>query len=130
MRLLRNQEGLTMLEVLIAVSILGFVGAAFMIGMTSAFQAQEINEEQVMAENLVRAALENVRFLPFNAAGYQTEVDAIPRPSGYSITVETQDFCLPPPDPCTPDGNIQKNTVRVSRDGKAIVTVEDLKTNR
>lgn len=105
-----------------------------MSALGTAYRAQNINREQVRAQNLARAALEEVRFLAYDPTGYQAEVDAIPRPAGYSITVTTGEYCNgvgePGYEPCFNSNNIQKNTVKVSRDGKGLVTIEDLKTRR
>lgn len=102
-----------------------------MSALGTGYRAQDINRQQVRAQNLARAALEEIRFLPYqNSATPSPYIITVLIPVGYSISVETQDFCLPPPDPCTPDGNIQKNTVKVFRGEKGLVTIEDLKAQR
>ena len=120
----RGQRGITLVQTLVALGIFAFIGVAFISGLATAFRSQDINREQVTAENLVRAALEEIRFLSYQAS-YTPTVTA---PTGYSISVTTTDYCTP--EPCTPDANIQKNVVTISRDGETMVTVEDLNTKR
>ncbi len=119
-----DQRGFTLIEVIVALAILGFIGVGFMTALSTGFRSEGIKEEQVIGHNLVRAALEEVRSLPYQAS-YAV---ATPTASGYSVSVVTVDFCWP--EVCTPDGNLQKNTATVSRDGDTVVTVEDLKARR
>ena len=107
--------------------ILGFVGVGIMVGLGIAFRAQDLNRVNIVGENLARAVLEDIRFQP-----YEDDDDyspfSVPVPSGYSVTVTTVPFCAP--EPCTPDTNLQKNTVTVFRGTQGVTTVEDLKVRR
>ena len=132
----RGQDGLTLMEMLVSMAILGVIGVGFMSGMTTAFRARDISRERVTAENLARNQLEYIRYVAYDALDYGAEVPppSITVPAGYSITVTTTDYCdgtgEPGFEPCYDPANIQKNTVKVSRDGRTLVTVEDLKTRR
>jgi len=121
---LNDRSGLTLIEVLVAMAILGFVGVGFMAALGTGFRSQTVKEEQVIGNKIVRAALEEVRSLPYQAL-YTV---ATPTASGYSVSVATVDFCWP--EPCTTDNNLQKNTATVSHDGDFVVTIEDLKVRR
>ena len=120
----RDQPGFTLIEVLIALGILGAVGVGILSGLNTAFRAQDINREHVVAENLTRAVLEDIRFQSYQDSYTVT----VPVPSGYSFTTDTQPYCTP--QPCTPDNNLQRNAVTVLRGGQGVVTVEDLKVRR
>lgn len=129
----QSQLGINLIEMVVAVAILAAVGVAFMAGLSGAFRAQDITEEQINAENVAQASLEDIRNQPYNTdafcypSGCYT-VSVVP-PPGYSIAVETQQYCTP--EPCTPpDNNIQQNTVTVSRDGVALANLTDLKARR
>lgn len=146
---LRGQRGLTLLEVIVGLAILGAVGVAFMSGLTGAFRAEDITQEHVKAENLARAQLEYIRYcayyippsVPYTlpsgsppctppvSSPYTVPPPGASIPSGYSITVTVGQYCDATPT-CYDISQIQKNTVRVLRDGKGLTTVEDLKTNQ
>ena len=130
-RLKHAEGGFTLLEVIVALGIFGVVGVAFIIALSSAFQTQDITREQVQGENLARAQLEYIRSQDFvqAPAPYITPASGISVPPGYSITVQTTQY-VDPSGTAYPVAEIQKNTVTVSRDGKSLVTVEDLKTLR
>jgi len=123
-KLFRGQTGLTLLETLIALAILGLIGVAYLSALNTGFRLEGIIREHVRAENLARAQLEDIRYQPYQ----DSYTVSVPLPSEYSITIDTQPYCAP--EPCTPDNNIQQNTVKVSRNGKPLLTVTDLKTRR
>ena len=117
---------------LVAVGILAMVGVAFMAALGTGYQSQDLTRERVTGENLARAALEKIRSLPYEDTAipspYEDDLLTVPTPVGYSISVTTEYFCAP--EPCDFDDYLQKNTVTVSRGGKPVVTVEDLKAKR
>ena len=123
----RSERGFTLIEVLVSLGILGFVGVGILAGLSTAFRAQDSNRVHVLGENLTRAVLEDIRFKP-----YENDNDyspfSVPVPDGYSFTVTTVPFCAPKP--CTEDVNLQKITVTAFRGPEAILTVEDLKVHR
>ena len=120
----RDQRGFNFLEVLVAVAILGVAGVGILTGLSTGFRAEDINTENVVGENLVRAVLEDIRFQSYQDS-YTVTVTV---PVGYSFTIDTVPFCTP--EPCTPDNNVQKNTVTILRGGEGVFAVEDLKVRR
>jgi len=148
MKQLNRQHGVSMLEIMVAMAILGVAGVALLLGMNTAFRSQDISQEQVRGENLARSQLEYIReqayftppsvpylIPPGNDPGaYTVPPPVVVIPSDYSITVTTDQYCDGVGDggfaPCYDPAEIQKNTVRVFRNGKGLVVVEDLKTNR
>lgn len=124
----QGQKGLTLIEMVVSVAILSVIGVGFMSGMTTAFRARDISGERIIAENLARDQLEYIRYVAYDVLEYDWP-PAITVPAGYTITVDTTQYCDTTPT-CYDPADIQKNTVKVSRDGQTLVTVEDLKTNR
>ena len=122
----RAERGFTLIEVLVALGIFGFVGIGILAGLGTGFRAQDSNRVHTIGENLARAVLEDIRF-----KDYEDDNDyspfSVPVPSGFSFTVTTVPYCAP--EPCTPDGNLQHTAVTTFR-GDPILTVEDLKVRR
>ena len=88
MRLLRGQRGFTLLEILLAVAILGAVGTAFLTALANGSRANNILDETVQAEALARSQLEVIKSTAYNT-------DDLCYPDCYSITVaEPFDYSL------------------------------------
>ena len=90
---LRDQRGLTFIEVMVAVALLGVSGVGIMSALSTGYKAQDINRESVIGENLVRAVLEDIRFQSY-LDSYTVSVTV---PTGYSYTITTEQFCAPEP---------------------------------
>ncbi len=135
-------RGFSLLEVMLAVGLLGIVGIGLMMGLSGAYRAQEVNRSLVVGESLVRSALEQVRsaeyletYGEFVFKRWEEAEFTIPR--GYSVDIFTEAVC--PEDPlakfvvlitdCEFD-NLQRTIVRVSREGRILSVVEDLKARR
>lgn len=136
LHMLRRQSGFTLMEILIAQAILGVIGVVFLMALGTSFRAQGVNREEFTAEYLARAQLEYIRLIPYDASNYDDDVPppGVTLPSGYTITVTTEDYCdgvgEAGYEPCYDPANIQKNTVKIFRDGQGVTSIEDLKTRR
>jgi prepilin-type N-terminal cleavage/methylation domain-containing protein len=61
-----NSRGITLIEVLIALAILGFVAVAFLSALATASTAILVADERTTAESLARSELEYVKSQPFS----------------------------------------------------------------
>ena len=136
LRFLRGQRGFTLIEVLVAAAILAVIGVVFMNAMGTSFRSTGIQDEQITAESLARTQLEIIKAATYAPTYENLKISAPPQ---YFITIESpyvswNDLDAVPPD--TPDtwvvesvdNELQKITVRVSREGgKTVVMVEALK---
>jgi type II secretory pathway pseudopilin PulG len=117
-----GEEGVGLVETLIAVGILGLALTVLLAAVSTGSLAVSRTEERVAAENLVRSQLEYTKSQGFLAppASYAT---VTPSPGGYGVAVEAASI---------PDTNssIEKITVTVSRDGRELLVVEDYKVDR
>ena len=118
-----NESGVTLLETLVALAILGLVAVALLSGLTTAARATIIADEQATAESLARSEIEYVKsqlYIDYAETGHLEYESATPLDSSYSI------------DPTiTPiDVGIQKIVVTVKRNDDPIIAVESYKVDR
>jgi Tfp pilus assembly protein PilV len=117
----QDQRGLGLVETLVSVAILGTSVVAFVAALSAGSIAVGEQDEEVVAQGLVRSQLEYTKSYTYdpNASTYPT----IATPASYSLAVVVSSV------PGT-DTNIQKITATVSRDGEDILTVSDYKVDR
>ena len=135
-----GQQGQGLIEILIAVAILGIVAVAFLSALTTASGALIIADERTIAESLTRSELEYIKNSPYDNTNNppQYSLDpAIDIPDGYYVVIEAVRLD-PEDDGIEDDDGIQKVTVEVYRqDGPApsydynlILSTSDYKVNR
>jgi prepilin-type N-terminal cleavage/methylation domain-containing protein len=88
-RSMRAQKGFTLLEVIIAIALLGVVAVAILSGLSTGSRAILVADERATAESLARSQMEYMKNLPYTAAltgGEASYANAkISVPSGYDI---------------------------------------------
>jgi type II secretory pathway pseudopilin PulG len=117
----RDETGLTLVESLVAIAILGGGVLTLVLAMSGGALAVQENDQMVTAQSLARSQLEYTKSYPYDADA--TTYPAVSAPDGYSVTVGVSAV----PDT---DNDIQKITVSVSLQGDVIMTTEDYKVNR
>ncbi|MEK7354021.1 MAG: prepilin-type N-terminal cleavage/methylation domain-containing protein [Chloroflexota bacterium] len=135
-RLFRGQAGFSLLETVVAVVIIGFIGTGVIKAVDTNVRSGRILDEQVQATNLVTGYLEGIRQLPYsdNASPYNTVSAAVTEPTGYVVAMNIK---------YSPDGNdwsfdtpaadrkLQKISISVSRTGgKLVLTTCTFRTTR
>jgi len=128
----RGQKGLTLVEVVVAVAILGAIGVAFMTAMTTAQKGVGVLDEKTQAKALAHSQLEQIKNAPYPVEEpfYGTDVYlvAVDLPTQYSMVINVvPPTCIGETDNCTPleellpeEDNvqyIQEITVSVFRTG-------------
>ncbi len=116
-----GQKGLTMLEGLISIGILGAVVILMIFAMSGGALAVNENSEEMTVQSLARNQMEYIKNLAYNseASTYPT----INTPPEYSITVSVTSV------PDTND-NIQKVTANFYRNSELLMTISDYKGDR
>ena len=119
---IRNQEGMALVEVLVAVAITGGVVVMLLSSLSTGSGAVGIMYERTTAENLARSQLEYTKSQEYLLApsSYDTIVSL---PPDFTVSAEASAVT-------DRDDNIQKITVRVYRDGEPVLVKEDFKVNR
>lgn len=124
-KLFQEQKGFSLFEVLVAVGILGLIGAGLLTALNTNYRAARTLDEQVVAVNLATAHFEAIREVPY-AATYPSAGDNITIPSEYNVGIDTKcssdgtNFS-----PCVGSDNetFQKIILTVSREGKPVLLV-------
>jgi prepilin-type N-terminal cleavage/methylation domain-containing protein len=109
----RKQRGFSLIEVLIALALLGLIAIAYLGGLSVASKAMIISDERTTAESLARSQMEYVKNQDYSDNEWSYKVDTSSRstpggaPSwwdddnppllssdyaGYSVTVQAEDF--------------------------------------
>ncbi len=117
----RDERGITLVESIVAIAILGGGVLTLVLTMSGGALAVRENDQQAIAQGLARTQLEYVKNYPY--APGATTYPAVSVPDGYGIAVGVA--TVP-----GANNNIQKITANITRDGAVIMTVQDYKVNR
>lgn len=131
-----NSKGISAIEVIIALAILGIVAVAFLGGLATALNATSIADERSVAQSLAQSQMEYVKNCEYQAGASPSYEQAdVPSPDhpGYTISVDA-----PPIDPATGDPlanpgddmGIQKITITIKHQGNEVLTLEGYKVDR
>ena len=84
---MRDEKGFTLIEVLVAVALLGLISVALIVALATASKVLIIADEQTTAESLARSQIEYIKTLPYSPADdYDVGLyDTISIPEGYAI---------------------------------------------
>ena len=129
----RRESGFTILEVLIAVGILGFIGVAVIVALDTNSRAVRTLDERVVATNMATAYFEAISKSDYDTEPpyYDNVVDNITIPAQYEVNYSVS-FSV--------DGHVwsdtysgetlQKITVFVSHQGKPVLSMCTFKAKK
>jgi len=117
-----NSKGVSAIEVIIALAILGIIAVAFLGGLSTALNATSIADERSVAQSLAQSQMEYIKSQDYvyDATEYDVISDV---PDGYTIQVVAEPLN-------TPDDGIQKITITIKHQGNEVLTLEDYKVDR
>ncbi len=138
--MIKNEKGFSLIEVLIALALLGIIAVAFLTALSTASKALFIADERTTAESLARSQMEYVKsqlYIDYSADPHDVYGEITP-PAGYSIDSTAVPF---DPDTGVPysetggvfdqDDDIQMITVTIEHpDGDEVITLEGYKVDR
>lgn len=113
-----NRAGMTLIEVIIGLALLGTVGIGFLTALSTGISTTAKVDERVMAINLARSQLEDIKLRAYTEPPVYTAAGA---PDGYTVTVTGTTL--------TPN-LLQKIRVSVAFNGAAVSELEGFKVNR
>jgi prepilin-type N-terminal cleavage/methylation domain-containing protein len=119
----KDEKGLTLVESLVTVAVVGIVIVAFTVALSTGSLAVSKSDQEVTAQSLAQTQMEYIKGYPYDPAA--TTYPTVSTTGNYSISVAVARVSDP-----DADNNIQKVTANISRDGQVLLTVEDYKVNR
>lgn len=117
---MNNEEGFSLVEVLVSIVILALIGTAILFGLSTASKTVLVTDQLETAKNLAETQMEYIKTQP-----YAFFYNPAPIPSeyvGYSAQINVSNIV-------SRDNNIQKITVIVEQNTKQIITLEGYKVN-
>ena len=129
-KLMKGEKGFTLIEVVIAIAILGIIAAAFMAALAGASRAIFVADERATAESLARSQMEDVKELDY-ADNYTASIPLDYVTAGYSANISAQRWDAINHAVSANETGIQKITVTVGHNSKpAVITLVDYKARR
>lgn len=126
---MRSQKGFSLIENLVAMTVLGIIGLTLLSGLALAARSNIIANEITTAEALAKSQMDYVQSLPYDRFGNPPSYARISGHTDYDIDISAVRL-----DPNNvgdgADYGVQQITVTVSRAGKTITTLTDYKVNR
>ena len=124
-----GEQGVTLVETLVALAIFGLVGVVFLGGLTTSSYAVIVSQERVAAESLAKSQIDYIKsqgYIMEGEGSYELiDVPADLSTQGYTVEI------IPQVDlPSDGDENVQRISVTVKRHGNTVLTLTDYKVNR
>jgi len=118
---MKNEKGFTLIEVLVALGLLGVFAAVFLTGIATSSKAILIANERTTAESLARSQMEYVKELDYINGATTYDPAQIPAEHvGFSATIDVVELVA----------GLQKITVTINYYGEVVITLEDYKVDR
>ncbi|MCJ7515740.1 MAG: prepilin-type N-terminal cleavage/methylation domain-containing protein [Dehalococcoidia bacterium] len=123
---LNSEQGLNLIEVLIALGILAAVATTFLLSMATSSKAVVVNQEQVSGESLAKSQMESIKQQDYRVDQQYVELDQVQIPTGYDIQIKVERLD-PRHDASGDDEGLQKITIIVNSGDKEVFTLEGYK---
>lgn len=116
---LKGEAGAILAETVIAVMLFAALGTAVLAGVSTLHSSGVRAESQAIAEQVARSQMESVFAFPYSPppATYPT----VETPSGYAVEAVAESYG-------TGDPRLERVIVRVSHAGRAVLTLETLRS--
>ena len=135
---MKRQKGFALIEILVALALMGITAVGLLSGLATTFRAGTISQERVVAESLAKSQWEYIRaqdYIP--TADYDPDdpekryqLIAIPDDlvvKGYDVEIGTPATIIGPDDG---EFELQSITVVINCDSKQLLTISDYRVGR
>ncbi len=117
-RLMKSEKGFSLIEVMIAIALLGIIGVAILGALATASNAMFVADERATAESLARSQIEYIKNQPY--AGSYTPEPISDEYEGYLVTIADELIEI----------GLQKITITIEHHGEEVITLEGYKLDR
>jgi type II secretory pathway pseudopilin PulG len=119
-----SEKGISTIEVLLGIVILGLVGVCFLGSVGTGTQATIVTKEQSVAESLVRSEAEYVKgcTYQYDASGYPVD-PTLTLPEGWAVPTYVEPVH-------SSDDGLQKVTVTAEHQGETVLSIVIYKVAR
>jgi type II secretory pathway pseudopilin PulG len=117
----KSQKGISLLETVIAVAIMGIIAVAFLSALATTSSARAVNDERTSAKILAEGIIESIKAEDYSPTYDAYDVVDPPEFAGYTADVTTA---------VERNGNIQKITVAIFHQGQEVLTLDSYKVDR
>jgi type II secretory pathway pseudopilin PulG len=115
---MRGEKGISLLETILALAILGIISASFLGATATTSTARVTADERASGKILAESLMENIIKLDYAASYNVTVPDEF---AGYSANITVQNI---------KNSNIQQIFITIQRRNREILTLESYKVNR
>jgi prepilin-type N-terminal cleavage/methylation domain-containing protein len=127
---MKNQAGLSLIEILLAVALVGILGLSVPSALAGANRATITTKQHIVAENLARNQMDYIQSQPYDSDNILPVYALIPDiPTPYSIATPMAQRLDPKGDGTDNDDGLQCITVAVKHGDKIVFTLIDFKVN-
>ena len=117
---MKSEKGISLIETIVALALLGTIGAALLAGTATTSSARATADERVSAKILAESIMEEIKKLPYDTSSNYTYT--VPEEfAAYTVNLTVENLM---------NNNIQKVPVGVERRDHVVLSLESYKSSR